>query len=1623
MSHSRNKRLNCMLQHNGWRAETWLQCMAGILALVGVVFGCSSRVSHLTDQQEDFEVGGVEDALQTVPEHFFNQLLAEDLNQPTALAFLPDGRVLVAEKAGVLRIGNPQAIPMQSVAYLQLPDVEYGSERGLLDVVVDPQFATTHAIYVYYSRVSTGKFRISKFTHQENSGGLTSQADPTSEVLIWTDTDSVASCCHYGGSLSIGPDDKLYLTTGDKFVGTNAPDLTKAAGKLLRMNKDGSTPDGTDGYPANPYLNSSNYDKIWAYGLRNPFRSTWDFGPGAGTGRLFIGEVGGNESKSWEDLHLAGATAAFSGANFGWPACEGVAPFTDFPTCAPAAHRQPIFSYRHGTLSYDAAIMAGFVYRGTRFPSTYRGAFFYGDYARKIIRYLTFDYAADPSGATPSGDFAFDTKAGPLVTLEQGPDEALYYLTFQKVGFGTLRRISYDGTNNPPIIEQEAVTPSAGLAPLVVSFSALVTDADANPLTYTWYFGDGSSQSGTLSGGQALPSVPHSYLTKGRFRAYLSVSDGSITMSSSEVIVQAGSAPEAVIDTPLDGSHFEGPDTIAFSGHAVDGDETSPSAVEYSWQVQLAHDSHVHPVIAPTDTFGAAGSSFKVTDAAHDFLGSTGFRIDLTVTDSDGLQGSDFVELWPSKVPVTLRSAPVDIVLSLDDFPTATPRDFDTVRGWNHKFSAPDIACVSGVQYAFSAWDNLGPRIQTISVDGPTVLTANYVANGSCAASLPPTGLVFQAQADMGVQTSGTTVTRWNDLIGDNDLVVVGGNAQLVTGALNGHATVLFDGVDDTLGVAATAGLPTGNGDRSVFMVARYTTDGYGGFSWGTVACNGMFGLAVSKETNKIGNLVVQGWCGANDFEAPVIGTGAGWLKQSAVHGSGTLRYFKDGVQIGTVAHTYATGAGKMRLGAEHSDKKKVGMEVAEVLVYNRAVSEVERAQIEAYFDQRYFGTATPPANVPPIAANDAATVAAPGGNVTVNVLANDSDVDGTLVSGSVSIQTFPASGAVTVDPTTGAVTYTHAGATGGVDSFSYTVQDDDLASSNTATVSITITPPPTTPPTGGGSVPVTNGLVHQLQGDSGLDVSGTTVTRWNDLIGDNDLTVVTGNPQRVAAGLNGHATVVFDGVDDVLGVTTTTGLPSGNADRSVFLVARYTTDGYGGFSWGTVACNGMFGLAVSKETNKIGNLVVQGWCGDNDFEAPVVGTGAGWLRQSAVHGSGTLRHFKDGTQIASLTHTYATGVGRLRLGAEHSDKKKLGMEVAEVLVYNRAVTDAERTQIDAYLSSRYFGAAPAPGNVPPVAAVDSATVSAPGASVVVNVLANDSDSDGSLNPATVAIQAPPTSGTVMIDGSTGAITYTHTGSSGGSDSFTYLVKDNTGASSNVASVGITIQSPVVNNSLVPVTSGLVYYLQGDFGLETTGATVTRWNDQAGDNDLVVLTGNPQVVAAGLKGHTTVLFDGVDDTMGVATVVGLPTGNADRSVFNVVRYTTDGYGGFSWGTVACNGMFGLAVSKETNKIGNLVVQGWCADNDFEAAVVGSGAGWLRQGATLASGSVLHFKDGAQIASFAHTYATGAGKMRLGVEHSDKKKVGMEVAEVLVYNRALSAQERQQIETYLIQRYF
>jgi glucose/arabinose dehydrogenase len=277
--------------------------------------------------------------------------------------------MLVAEISGTIRVLSPPYTDVSPTPFLALnlniPGYA-GVQQGIFDFAFDPNFASNHYYYVFYTKDTPNVDRLSRFTANSTLDGT----DPASEVILYQDPQT-ASTEHHGGAVMFGNDGKLYFTTGDHFEGTPSQDLTNPHGKVHRINPDGSVP--TD----NPFYDGSgpNWDSVWALGLRNPYRAYYD----APTGRMYIGDVGGNnQSTAYEKVDLG-----IRGANYGWPNCELVA------TCGNPSYTAAIYAYPHNGI--NAAITGGFVYHGTQYPSSYQGSYFFGDYAQHWIRRLTFD--------------------------------------------------------------------------------------------------------------------------------------------------------------------------------------------------------------------------------------------------------------------------------------------------------------------------------------------------------------------------------------------------------------------------------------------------------------------------------------------------------------------------------------------------------------------------------------------------------------------------------------------------------------------------------------------------------------------------------------------------------------------------------------------------------------------------------------------------------------------------------------------------------------------------------------------------------------------------------------------------------------------------------------------------------------------------------------------------------------------------------------------------------------------------------------------------------------------------------------------------------------------------------
>jgi glucose/arabinose dehydrogenase/PKD repeat protein len=694
---------------------------------------------------------------------FQNEILATGFDLPTAIKFLPDGRMLVAELQGKIKILPPPYTTPDPTPFLRLTNVGLaGVQQGIYDFLLDPNFNVNHYYYVFYTLGTPNRDRVSRFT----ANALLSGTVAGSEKVLYQDGQD-ANAEHHGGALTFGNDGKLYFTTGEHFDAAASQDLSSPRGKIHRINPDGTIP--TD----DPFYDGSgpHYDSIWALGLRNPWHAYYD----SPTGRLFIGDVGGNDaSTAIEEVNLGAR-----GANYGWPNVEG-------PCSSPCT--SPIYSYPHS--GRDSAVAGGFVYHGTQFPSSYLGSYFFADYTRNFIKRLTLDSTGHVTGVynfEPS-DGHSDGPYGDIVYLIEGPDGALYYvdLGYSDIsgtfGVSKIRRIRYISGNQAPIANASA-EPTSGPSPLTVNFSSAgSSDPENDDLTYAWTFGDGDTSTAA--------NPVHTYAHAGQYTARLSVSDGTSTTLSPLVSITVGSPPTATILTPQDGAIFRAGDVISFSGDGTDPDDGSLPASAYTWNIDFLHEGHVHPGVVQT---GVKSGTFTIPTTGHDFSGNTRYRITLTVTDSNGLTDTKSVIIWPHKVNLSFAAAPSGLTLYVDGIAKTTPFVYDTLTRFQHTIEARNQS-LGGSSYAFTSWSDGGAQTHTITAPETD---QSYTATYHLASPATPTFVQVAAATPQTAMSTVSTIYPQAQVAGDLNAIVVGWNDS------TGNVTSVTDSAGNTYQLGA----------------------------------------------------------------------------------------------------------------------------------------------------------------------------------------------------------------------------------------------------------------------------------------------------------------------------------------------------------------------------------------------------------------------------------------------------------------------------------------------------------------------------------------------------------------------------------------------------------------------------------------------------------------------------------------------------------------------------------------------------------------------------------------------------------------------------------------------------
>jgi len=337
------------------------------------------------------------------------ETVATGLSHPWGLAFLPDGRMLVTERSGTLRLVSKDgklSPPLSGV-----PKVVVAGQGGLLDVAIDPDFKSNSLVYLTYSEPGEGGAGTAVARGKLGESGL------DGVEVIFRQEPKVGGGNHFGSRLVFAPDGKLFVTLGERFTFTPAQDLTNDLGKIVRINPDGSVPKD------NPFVGRTDArPEIWSYGHRNP--------QGAAihpeTGKLWeteFGPMGGDE------LNIPQA-----GANYGWPVVSWGSHYTGEDIPDPPTHPEFADAIYHWNPVISPSGIA--FYTADAIPAWKGNLLIAGLSSQAIVR-LTLD-----------GEKVVEEERIPMGTrirdVVQGPDGAVYALTDE--GNGKILRLTLENS-------------------------------------------------------------------------------------------------------------------------------------------------------------------------------------------------------------------------------------------------------------------------------------------------------------------------------------------------------------------------------------------------------------------------------------------------------------------------------------------------------------------------------------------------------------------------------------------------------------------------------------------------------------------------------------------------------------------------------------------------------------------------------------------------------------------------------------------------------------------------------------------------------------------------------------------------------------------------------------------------------------------------------------------------------------------------------------------------------------------------------------------------------------------------------------------------------------------------
>jgi glucose/arabinose dehydrogenase len=438
-------------------------------------------------------------------------------DSPLGIENCGDSRLFIVEQRGQISIsdaaGNRRAKPFLNIGSRVNST---GNSQGLLGLAFDPHYLTNGYFYVDYINKS-GFTQISRF---KVSATDPNKADTASEKFILQVQQPFRY--HNGGCIRFGPDGYLYIGTGDGDDEGGDPNnysqnTQSLLGKMLRI----EVPGKPYKIPSdNPFVDSANYrHEIWALGLRNPWRWSFD----ASTGNLIIADVG---ESTWEEINVQPA-GSNGGENYGWRCYEGTKAFNTTGCKPKSNYTFPVVQYKHATTTGDCSITGGFVYRGSAYPSL-AGKYFYADYCSGIIRMFRI---ADTLGKK----IAYYGDVGAYTSFGEDYHHELYVTNFIN---GNIYRIT-DTTAEPRVnsvlqIPDMQVYPNPSSGNFVMTYNSATSQKAniriQNIMGQQFYSGTKSVNAGTNTWKLNLPLPIGDY--------YISLIDASGNIISRQLRIQ-----------------------------------------------------------------------------------------------------------------------------------------------------------------------------------------------------------------------------------------------------------------------------------------------------------------------------------------------------------------------------------------------------------------------------------------------------------------------------------------------------------------------------------------------------------------------------------------------------------------------------------------------------------------------------------------------------------------------------------------------------------------------------------------------------------------------------------------------------------------------------------------------------------------------------------------------------------------------------------------------------------------------------------------------------------------------------------------------------------------------------